>query len=317
MEMNRKEFLKTLGAAGTGFAVSGFDALDVFAQNNGKDGPVDLVAVMGGEPDVMFRKALAELGGMERFVQKGWNVVIKPNIGWDKAPEMAADTNPILVAEMVRQALAAGAAEVSVFDRTCDNMQKCYKTSGIEEAVLAAGGKILPSDNERYYRDVELPDGKKLKKTRIHEALVDCDVWFNVPVLKTHGGTKMTLAMKNYMGIVWDRRIFHSIDLQQCIADVCTWPKKPVLNVVDAYRIMKSNGPRGKSEADAVLVRALLASTDIVAVDAASTKLAQQFTNVRLEDVGHIRAGEELNLGTTEVDTLNVRRVRVQESVTK
>lgn len=311
MDMNRKEFLKTLGVAGTTFAVNGFDALDVFAQNTEKDGPVDLVAVMGGEPNILFQKAIAEFSGMERFVKKGQKVVIKPNIGWDKTPEMAANANPILIAEMVKQALAAGAAEVIVFDRTCDNMKKCYQSSGIEKAVLEAGGKIQPSDNERYYRDVELPEGKKLKKTKIHEALVDCDVWFNVPVLKTHSGAKMTIAMKNYMGIVWDRRIFHSTDLQQCIADVCTWSKKPVLNVVDAYRIMKANGPRGLSEADAVLVKALVASTDIVAVDTASTKLAQQFTNIKIEDVGHIQAGEDLKLGTTNVDSLNVRRVRV------
>ncbi len=315
MDMNRKEFLKTLGVAGATFAVGGFDGgfgtLDVFAQNSTADGPVDLVAVMGGEPDVMFQKAITELGGMERFVTKGQKVVIKPNIGWDKTPEMAADTNPILVAEMVKQILAAGAAEVAVFDRTCDEMKKCYENSGIEKAVLAAGGKILPSDDERYYREVELPEGIKLKKALIHEALIDCDVWFNVPVLKVHGGTRMTIAMKNYMGIVWDRQIFHRIDLHQCIADVCTWTKKPVLNVVDAYRIMKANGPKGRSEADAVMVKALIASPDIIATDTASTKMAQQFTNIPLEEVGHIKAGEELKLGTTAVDQLNVRRVKV------
>lgn len=311
MKMNRKEFLKTLGVAGTAFAISDLDALDVFAQSGEKDGPVDMVAVMGGEPDVMFQKAIAGFGGMGRFVKQGQKVVIKPNIGWDKKPEIAANTNPILVAEMVKQALAAGASEVIVFDQTCNEMQRCYQNSGIEAAVLAAGGKILPGNDERYFRDVDLPNGVKLKKTKIHEALLDCDVWFNVPVLKNHGGAKMTIAMKNYMGIVWDRQIFHRTDLQQCIADVCTWPKKPVLNVVDAYRIMKVNGPQGKSEADAVLVKALIASTDIVAVDTAATKLAQQFTNVKLEEVGHIRAGEALKLGTTNIDSLNVKRIRV------
>jgi uncharacterized protein (DUF362 family) len=124
-------------------------------------------------------------------------------------------------------------------------------------------------------------------------------------------GAKMTIAMKNYMGIIWDRRIFHRTDLQQCIADVCTWQKKPVLNVVDAYRIMKANGPKGRSEADAVLVKALLASTDIVAVDAAATKLAQQFTNVPLDDVTHIQKGQDLKLGTADVEKLNVKRIKI------
>ena len=208
MKMNRKEFLKTLGITGTALAVSNFDALDVFAQKNDKTGSVDMVAVMGGEPDVMFQKAIATFGGMGRFVKPGQKVVIKPNIGWSQGPEVAADTNPILVGEMVKQALDAGASQVVVFDHTCNEMQRCYKNSGIEAAVLEAGGKILPANDKRYFRNVNLPNGVKLKKTEIHQALIDCDVWFNVPVLKNHSGAKMTIAMKNYMGIVWDRRIF-------------------------------------------------------------------------------------------------------------
>ena len=310
MKLNRKEFLQTLGVSGSALAAGGFGALGAFAQNN-QEGPPDLVAVMGGEPDVMFRRAITEFGGMERFVKRGNKVVIKPNIGWDKTPVMAANTNPILVSEMIKQAFAAGAAEVAVFDWTVNEMRRCYESSGIEAAVLAAGGKMLPTNNERYYREVEIPEGKSLKKAKFHEAILDCDVWFNVPILKVHGGSKMTIAMKNYMGIIWDRRIFHGTDLQQCIADVCTWSKKPVLNVVDAYRILKANGPGGRSEADAVLVKALLASPDIVAVDTASTKLAQQFTNIGVDEVAHIAKGQELKLGTTDIDKLNVRRISV------
>jgi len=310
MKLTRKEFLGTLGATGTALATGGFGALSTLAQNN-QDGTPDLVAVMGGEPDVMFQKAIETLGGMERFVKRGNKVVIKPNIGWDKTPEMAANTNPILVGEMVKQALAAGAAEVVVFDWTVNEMRRCYENSGIEAAVLAAGGKVLPSNDERYFKEVDLPEGKTLKKAKFHEALLACDVWFNVPILKVHGGSKMTIAMKNYMGIIWDRRIFHSTDLQQCIADVCTWSKKPVLNVVDAYRILKANGPGGRSEADAVLVKALLASPDIVAVDTAATKLAEQFTNIGVDEVTHIAKGQEHKLGTSDVDKLNVKRVRL------
>ena len=308
MKLNRKEFLQTLGVSGTALAVGDLGALDALAQSN-QEGTPDLVAVMGGEPDVMFRRAITELGGMERFVKRGNKVVIKPNIGWDKTPVMGANTNPVLVGEMVKQALAAGASEVAVFDWTVNEMRRCYENSGIEAAALAAGAKVLPANNERYFREVALPEGKTLKSAKFHEAILDCDVWFNVPILKVHGGSKMTIAMKNYMGIIWDRRIFHSTDLQQCIADVCTWSKKPVLNVVDAYRILKANGPAGHSEADAVLVRALLASPDIVAVDAAATKLAQQFTEIGVDEVTHIAKGQELKLGTADLSNLNVRRI--------
>lgn len=100
---------------------------------------VDLVAVMGGEPEAMFRRAITEIGGMKQFIKPGQKVVVKPNIGWDKVPELAGNTNPKLVAEIVKQCLAAGAKEVTVFDHTCDDWQKCYKNSGIEEAAKAAG----------------------------------------------------------------------------------------------------------------------------------------------------------------------------------
>lgn len=313
--MNRKEFLQTLGVAGTAFAAGTFDALDVFAQTEAKGGPVDLVAVMGGEPDVMLNKAIEELGGIGRFVKKGQKIVVKPNIAWDQPPQVAANTNPELVARLVRMILDAGAAEVVVFDSPCDNWTNTYKRSGIAEAVEKAGGKMVSGDPhaEGNFETVKLPNALKLKEVQMHKAVLACDAWFNVPVLKHHNGALITIAMKNCMGLVSKKsqQACHRIDLHQCIADICTWEKKPVLNVIDAYRIMKQNGPRGRSEADSVLVKALLASPDIIAADTASTKLAQQFTNVALESVGHILHGQKHGLGTTDIEKLNVRRVRV------
>ena len=316
MQINRKEFLQTLGTCGVAAAVSSFGDLDVFAQTGQTYGQPDLVAIMGGEPDVMFQKAIAEFGGMGTYIKKGQKIVVKPNIGWAQPPEIAANTHPVLVKEIVKQAYMAGASEVIVFDTTCDKpYSNCYQMSGIETAVKEVGGKMLPSGKEdvhkQYYREIALPDGKILKKALIHHALIDCDAWINVPVLKVHISAKMTIAMKNYMGIVHDPRFFHSNDLQQCIADICTWEKKPVLNIVDAYRIMKANGPRGKSEADAVIVKALFVSTDFVAVDTAATKLAERFTNVPVRDVEHITIGEAMKLGTTNLDELNIKRITV------
>jgi len=297
-------------AAGASAVVLDTDGLKVLAQEAAAGTP-DLVAVMGGEPDIMFRRAITELGGMGRFVKKGQKVVIKPNIGWDKTPEMGANTHPLLIKEMVKQALDAGALEVVVFDHTCDDWRKAYKASGIEDAVNEVGGKMVPADLETYYREVTLSEGKKLTKTKIHTAILDCDVWFNVPILKTHVGTHMTLALKNYMGIVWDRQFFHANDLQQCIADCGTYVKRPALNVVDGYRVMKSNGPRGVSAADAVVMKGLFVSPDIVAVDTAAVKFAQRVTEKDLEAVTHIEKAMELKLGTTDLASLQVKRVNL------
>ena len=224
---------------------------------------------------------------------------------------MAANTNPELVAEIISQCFKAGAKEVVVFDHTCDDWRKCYANSGIEAAAKAAGAKVLPAHEESYYRNVNLPKGKSLKSTQVHKAILDSDVWINVPVLKNHGGAKMSISMKNHMGIVWDRGFFHSHDLQQCIADVCTLEKAAVLNVVDAYRLMKDNGPRGKSEADVVLSKGLFISQDIVAVDTAATSFFNQVRNMPLETVGHLAKAQALKLGTMSIDKLNVKRIKM------
>lgn len=312
--MDRRNFLRALALTGAAFSIKESGAMSVFSQSaaNVKSGKAyDLVAVMGGEPAEMFNKAMAELGGLGKFVKKGQVVVVKPNIGWDKGPEMAANTNPQLVAEIVKQCFKAGAKEVKVLDHTCNEWRNCYNNSGIGDAVKSAGGKMIPANEESYYREINLPKGVKLKKTKVHEAILDCDVWINVPVLKNHGGAKMSIAMKNHMGIVWDRRFFHANDLQQCIADVCTLEKAAVLNVVDAYRLMKNNGPQGKSEADAVLVKGLFVSQDIVAVDTAATTFFNKVRTMPLDSVGHLAKAEALKLGTMNIEKLNVKRIKL------
>ena len=310
--MKRRDFLKAASLTGIASTIKLYDGMDLMAQKVSKSATgCDLVAVMGGEPAVMFRKAIAEFGGMGEFVKKGYKVTIKPNIGWDRTPELAGNTNPELVSEIIKQCLQAGAKEVIVFDHTCDNWIKCYKNSGIEAAVKAAGAKMMPANEESYYREISLARAKILKKAKVHTAILDSDVWINVPVLKNHGGAKMTIALKNHMGIVWDRGFFHRNDLQQCIADICTISKPAVLNVVDAYRVVKSNGPQGRSAADVVTSKALFVSTDIVAVDTAATKFFNQIVTMPLESVKHIKKGEELNLGTMNIDSLKVKKINI------
>ncbi|MDH6356489.1 DUF362 domain-containing protein [Parabacteroides sp. PF5-9] len=310
--MKRRDFLRTSVAAGAAISLS-FEGLEAALTSNKMvvESAPDMVAVMGGEPVTMLEKALAELGGISRFVQKGQKIVIKPNIGWDRTPELAGNTNPELVGALVKKCLEAGASKVTVFDNTCDNWQKCYDNSGIAEAVRKAGGIIMPAHEEKYFKEVSLPKGVNLKSAKIHESLIEADAWINVPILKNHGGAKLSCAMKNLMGIVWDRRYFHSNDLQQCIADINTWNKKPVLNIVDAYRMMHQNGPQGKSAADVATIKSLIASTDIVAIDTAALGMFNQVKKLDMDAVGHIGKGQSLNLGTTDLSKLNIKRVRI------
>ena len=311
--MKRRDFFKSAALVGIAsfFKTNALGSVLSPSKGIAVHSQPDLVAVMGGEPAVMLARALKELGGIGHFVKKGQKVVIKPNIGWDKSPELAANTNPELIGALVKLCRAAGASEVIVFDHTCQDWKKCYVNSGIEKAVLAAGGKMVPANDESYYKEVDFPRGVNLKSAKIHKSLLECDVWFNVPVLKHHGGAKNTISMKNLMGIVWDRGFFHNHDLHQCIADAATFHKKPALNIVDAYRIMKSNGPQGKSETDVVKLKSLLVSSDYVAVDTAAMKLFSQVQPTDLKDVRYIALAEKNRVGTQNLEKLNVKRIKL------
>ena len=310
--MKRRDFLKTSVVAGAALSID-FTGLQAALSSNtmAVEQAPEMVAVMGGEPEVMLDKALETLGGIGKYIKKGQKVVIKPNIGWDRTPELAGNTNPGLIKALVKKCLEAGAEKVTVFDHTCDNWQKCYESSGIAAAVKEAGGIIMPANDEKYFKEVSIPNGVKVKSAKIHEALIEADAWINVPILKNHGGAKLSCAMKNYMGIVWDRGFFHQNDLQQCIADICTLEKKAVLNVVDAYRIMKTNGPRERSASDVVLAKGLFISPDIVAVDTAAAKFFNQVREMPLDTVGHLAKGEALKVGTMDIDKLNVKRIKM------
>jgi len=306
--MKRRTFIKTsVGAglaAGAAAMLGGTGILSAWPASPGEL-PYDLVAVKGGEPDLMFDKAIESLGGMQTFVKKGQSVVVKPNIGWDVSPERAGNTNPLLVKRIVQQCIAAGASVVYVFDNTCDKWDQCYATSGIKQAVSDAGGKMVPGNQESYYQQVEIKQGKKLQSAKVHELILESDVFINVPVVKHHSSAGLTLAMKNLMGVVWDRMFWHRNDLQQCIADYATFYRKPALNVVDAYRIMLRNGPRGVSTADVSLQKQLLLSTDMVAIDAAAAKIFGKEPS----DIAHIKIAEQMGVGRADLNTLSINRI--------
>jgi len=305
--MKRRDFVRK--GLGAGIAAGSAMAMTPYTKAWGNISMFqnyDLVAVKGGEPGAMFDRAIQSMGGMEAFVKKGQKVVIKPNIGWDAVPERASNTNPLLVGRIVEHCLAAGAKDVYVFDHTINEWTRCYKNSGIEKATKDAGGKIVAGNSQGRYHEIEIPGGKILKKAHVHELILESDVFINVPVLKHHGGAGLCVSMKNLMGAVWDRKFWHANDLHQCIADF-TSAIKPDLNVVDGYKVLMKNGPRGVSVADVETRKFQLISTDMVAVDAAATK----FLAKNPAQIGHIRIASEMELGTIDLSKLNINRIQI------
>jgi uncharacterized protein (DUF362 family) len=308
MEYTRRKFLiKSLGTGcglASSFLLKGLPP--AYSQNINSTVP-DLVAVKNNEPDILFQKAIELMGGMSRFVKKGQTVVVKPNIGFAKTPEMGATTNPLLVQSIIEHCLNAGAKKVYVFDNVAASSygiaHSCYEISGIKRAAKDKGAIVAPGDHEKYYGKVSIPGGKTLKVTAVHELVLEADVFINVPILKNHRYTQFTGAMKNLMGVVWNRMEYHFTDLERSIAEFCLF-KKPDLNIVDAYRVLMRNGPQGTGPQDTALMKTLLVSPDIVAVDAAAAKIY----GLTPESIRHLQIGNDLGLGTMELDTLRIKR---------
>ena len=305
---DRREFLKkglSLGLVAGGAVILG--KTDFLQAKETSQAIPDLVAVKNGEPDAMFRKAMALMGGMGQFVKKGQTVVVKPNIGFPRKPEVGATTNPLLIKTIIESCYQAGAKKVYVFDNvvmpTSGNSKNCYKISGIEDAARAARGIIIPVDDFNY-QEVTIPGAKTLKTVEIHRLILDSDVFINVPVLKHHSSTHLSIAMKNLMGIVKNRMKYHLTGLDQCIADFCLY-KKPDLNIVDAYRVLMSDGPGGphdEKELNVELKKTLLMSRDIVAVDAAATRIFGK----NPEDIGYIKIGHQQKTGNMNLSELKI-----------
>jgi len=301
--MHRREFLeKSLK-----FLITGAIALKtggygkIFALDNEK---YDLVSVTGENIKKMFEEGIKFFGGIEKFVKRGMTVVVKPNIGWNAPPERAANTNPELVGEIVKSCLKAGAKKVFVFDHTCDPWQKTYTVSGIKDAVEKAGGKILSANMQKDYVTAKIPMAKSLKSAKVFKLFLDADCVINVPILKDHRTTELTIGLKNLMGVVWDRWWWHANNLNQCIADFLAL-RKPDLTVIDAYRVLIQNGPRGISENDVIKKNTIIISKDSVAADAAACKLLNKIP----EQIKHIQLAYEKNLGEINLKNLKIKRI--------
>jgi uncharacterized protein (DUF362 family) len=242
---------------------------------------------------------------MSRFVSRGQRVCIKPNVSWNVEPERGATTDPRLVARIVEHCLEAGASRVYVLDHTIDTWHLAYQSTGMERYAKAAGARLVPGNSESLYQNVTVPGGINLKSTQVHEAVLESDVLINVPILKDHGSTGITAALKNLMGLVWNRWYYHGHGLNQCIADFPRF-RAPDLNVIDAHVVMTEGGPRGSSaRANLVEKKMQILSPDIVAADAAA---ALTF-GTQPERIRHIPLAAEHGLGTMDLDGLRVRRI--------
>ncbi|MBN2226852.1 MAG: DUF362 domain-containing protein [candidate division Zixibacteria bacterium] len=307
--MKRRDFLKRTGSAitlaaitgGTGFLFHNLETSTYQAavsKSRGFEVPHDtalpkVVLARNEDHIAALNQSLDAIGGIKRFVKPGERVTIKPNIGWDRTPQQAANTNPVLVAEMVRRCLSAGASEVIVSDITCNDPRRTFLRSGIREAAENAGARVLlPSEDD--YINIDI-GGKLLTSWPVLKHFVETDRLINMPIVKQHSLSTCTISMKNLYGIIGGQRHRLHQDIDQSIVDLAAFAR-PTLTVVDATRVLLRNGPQGGSLSDVAEEHTVICATDQVAADSR----AVEFLGYTGELVSHIMLAQTTGLGTID-----------------
>src|ERR1039457_4394702 len=266
-----------------------------------KDPSAGTPGAQGGEPRALVQKALENLGGIRRFVSRQDVVVIKPNIAWDRTPEQAANTNPEVVAEVVRQCWQAGAKRVIVTDVSCNEPRRCFQRSGIQAAARAEGAEVILPDPE-LYREVDL-GGVVLKSWPVFIPFLEADKIINLPIAKHHGLVGVTLGMKNWYGILGGQRNRLHQQIHQSLADLANF-MLPTVTLMDCYRILLRNGPTGGNLEDVAIKKTMVAGTDPVAIDA---YVAKAYWDLDAEHLPYLQMAAARGLGTLDFASLAVK----------
>jgi len=214
-------------------------------------------------------KQIADSGGFGKGVKK---LTLKINAAWWRTPEQGANTHPELVDTFLKGCRDQGIKEMVMPENPVDSAAKSFPKSGLLAVAKANNVPMIDlRSDEKLFQDVEIPKAKRLKKAQVGKHFLETDALVNMPVAKNHGSARLTMAMKNWMGSVRDRRFFHRNNLSQCIADYSTFIK-PTWTIIDATRIMLTRGPKGPSK-NMKTPHLLILSRDQVAADAYTSTL--------------------------------------------
>lgn len=300
--MDRREFLKIAGISGIGMSIPG--SINTLINSAEASRRSSIVVATGKSPSKITRAAIDAFGGIRKFVSKGDIAVIKPNMAWDRTPAQAANTNPYVVGTVVRLCFEAGAKKVRVFDRPVNDPRRCYVQSGIAAAAESAGADVIHID-ERKFRDMKI-NGRALKTWPIYSEILDADKVINVPIAKHHGLAKLTMSMKNWMGVMGGRRSQIHQNLDQSLVDL-SMAIKPVLTVLDAVRILTANGPQGGSLSDVKQMNTVIVGTDQVAIDSFGATLF----GMKGSDLDYVKLADRAGFGTMDLSKVYIKKIKV------
>ena len=292
--VNRRNFLKIITTSVVTMGLSG-GMTHLLA-----DEPPVLSLAEGSDYGAITRNALNALGGIQKFVKPGNVVVVKPNLGWDRKPEYAANTHPLVVKAIAEECLKAGAKKVKIFDNPCNDPRRCYENSGVSAALKGVKNIELKYMEDERYKNTKL-NGVFLKEWELYDEALLADVFINVPVAKHHGLTRVSLGLKNIMGIMGGNRGYIHRGIEDALVDVNKVVKSH-LTIIDATRILLNHGPQGGNLKDVKVLNKVIACQDIIAADAyATTFFGLNPQDISTTVTAYKRGMGEMNLGKVKV----------------
>jgi uncharacterized protein (DUF362 family) len=309
--ITRRDSIKRLFQISGGLALTGILTSPLQKKFTAWAGPINEKFIVEGigqsngySVKALTRKVFEAAGGIQRFVSKQDVVVIKPNISWARAPHLAATTNPEVLEAVIELCQEAGAKKVRIADHTIHDARRCFAITGAGMVAKKTGAELV-FPRSSLMREMKL-HGHRLDVWPVFVPLVEADKIINLPVAKVHVLSGLTLGMKNWIGAVGGRRSALHQDIHLTIVDLAQF-FNPTITLIDATRVMISNGPSGGRISDVEVKNRLILSDDPVAADA---KAADLF-NYRPEEIGFIRLGNKWGLGSYELQKLSQRKVVV------
>lgn len=299
--LGRREFLGMAMGAAAGAAVG-----SLISSRKLFGAPSSTIVVAKGEAAAAVVMALEALGGIGAFVKPSDRVILKPNASFPNPPSWGCNTSPEVVATVARLCVEAGARRVLVVDNTLGNPDLCFSRSGIKEAVSRIPNvKLLAPKQEALYREVEIPRGVALRRTKVYREVLETERIISLPTAKSHSATGVSLGLKGLMGLIWDRETLHrDMDLDQAIADLATFIR-PTLTILDATRGLLTAGPGGPGKVEQW--HTVVAGVNPLAVDAYGVTLGAWYgQRLRPNQVKHLLAAKAHGLGTLEIEGLQV-----------
>lgn len=299
-KITRRNFLK---ATTVGIALSIASKSPILSAREEYD-----LAVISGDPYAATQKALEALGGISRFVKKGYRVVLKPNMSFARTPEFGATTHPLVVAAVAQECIHGGAHQVLILDHTLHRAELCLERTGIREACKnISGAHVQAFQDRKFFKEIKVPQGKALDRVEVIQEVLECDLLINIPVAKSHSATGVSLGIKGLMGLIWDRESFHSrLNINQALSDLAT-VIKPRLTILDATRALTTGGPGGPGEVKKLNL--IIAGTDPVAVDSFGVTVAPWYgQNFKGRQVEHLLIAHQRGLGKIDTDQLKIYR---------